>query len=76
MLIRQKKGDITVFEQYSEILTIDEVADLLLIGRSKVYNMLRTGELPAFRIGEVWKIPKKGIEDYILTQSGLNRNHE
>ena len=65
-----------MFEQYSEILTIDEVAELLLIGRSRVYNMLRTGELPAFRIGEVWKIPKKGVEEYILKQSGLSRNHD
>ncbi len=62
-----------MFDQYGEILTIDEVCDILLVGRGRVYAMLREKELPGFRVGEVWKIPKKGVEEFILQQSGLKK---
>ena len=60
-----------MLDQYGEILTIDEVCEVLLVGRGRVYTMLKNGEIPAFRIGDVWKIPKQGLEEYILHQSGL-----
>ena len=60
-----------MLDQYGEILTIDEVCEVLLVGRGRVYTMLKNGEIPAFRIGDVWKIPKKGLEEYIVHQSGL-----
>ena len=63
-----------MFEQYGEILTIDEVCEVLLIGRGRVYELLKAKELPGFRIGDVWKIPKKGVEQYILEQSGLKKS--
>ncbi len=54
------------------LLTIDQVADILQVGRGRIYQMLNNNEIPAFRIGEVWKIPKKGIEKFILESSGLS----
>lgn len=62
-----------MFEQYGEILTIDDVCEVLLIGRGRVYELLKEKKLPGFRIGDVWKIPKKGVEQYILEQSGLKK---
>ncbi len=60
-----------MFEEYGEIMTIDEVSEVLLVGRGRVYEMLKSNELPSFRIGEVWKIPKKGLEEYIISRSGI-----
>lgn len=51
---------------YSEILTLDEACEILSIGKSTIYQMLGNGEIDgAFRIGKVWKIPRKAISDYI-----------
>ena len=62
-----------MFESYGEILTIDEVCDILLIGRGRVYELLKSGEIPSFRIGDIWKIPKRGVEQYIVERSGLRK---
>ncbi len=65
-----------MFEKYGEIMTIDEVCEVLLVGRGRVYQLLRNKEIPSFRIGEVWKIPKKGIEEYIISQSGIGKKQK
>ena len=50
-----------------EIWTTDEVMDYLLVGRNTLYNLLRNG-----KIGSCWKIPKKAVDDYIASESGIN----
>ena len=49
-------------EQYPDILTIDEVSEILKIGRNQCYNLLNTGRLRGFKTGKkTWKIPKAAI---------------
>ena len=54
-----------MFNDDYEILTIDEVIDYLNTGRNSVYKLLISGKLKGFRIGRVWKIPKKSLDKYI-----------
>lgn len=54
-----------MFENYDDILTVDEVADALKIGNSQVYRILRTGELKGYKEGKDWKTPKIALESYI-----------
>jgi len=61
-----------MFNNYEEMITIDDVCDMLSIGRNAAYRLLSAKQIKAFRIGRVWKIPKKSVEEYILIQSGLN----
>lgn len=60
-----------MFEHYDEILTIDEICEILMIGRNAAYTLLNSGELHAFRIGKTWKIPKLSLETYILHRTGF-----
>ena len=55
-----------------EIWTTDEVMDYLLVGRNTLYNLLRKGKIKGFKIGSCWKIPKKAVDDYIASESGIN----
>ena len=49
-----------------EILTIDDLGEMLLIGRNSAYKLLSSGKIKAFRIGNrIWKIPKSSVYDYI-----------
>lgn len=63
-----------MFNQYNDIMTVFDVAEALYIGKNRVYELLETGKLKGFRIGRVWKIPKRSVEEYILTQTGYNKN--
>lgn len=53
---------------FDEILTVDEVCEILYIGRNTAYTLLGSGELPGFRIGRVWKIPRVSLEEYITNK--------
>ena len=60
-----------MFEQYDDILTIEELCEILMIGRNIAYSLLKNHRIRAFRIGKTWKIPKKALESYILEQIGF-----
>ena len=47
------------------LLTVMETAEKLKVGKSTVYNILQSGELPAVRIRSAWRIREQDLEDYI-----------
>lgn len=49
----------------NEIMKFDEVMKFMNIGKNPLYKLLSNGEINAFRIGKVWKIPKKSVEMYV-----------
>lgn len=55
-----------------DLVTLDELQDILQIGRSTAYQLLRDGEIKAFRIGRYWKIPRLAVTEYISRKSNLN----
>ena len=55
-----------MFDSYSDIMTIDDVAEALLIGKNNVYQLLNDGKINAFKIGCVWKIPKSEVEEFVI----------
>lgn len=50
-----------------EILTREreEVMDVLKIGRSTFYKLIKSGDLKGFLEGNRYKVPAKSITDYI-----------
>ncbi|MCI9345722.1 MAG: helix-turn-helix domain-containing protein [Lachnospiraceae bacterium] len=60
-----------MLNDYSDILTVAEIAETLYIGKNRVYELLENGSIKGFRIGRVWKVPKEALREYILSQSGL-----
>ena len=60
-----------MLNNYEDILTVSDVAQILYIGKNRVYELLDKGDLKGFRIGRVWKIPKEAVQEYILVQSRL-----
>lgn len=60
--------------QNDNIITLyspEEVADILQLGLTSTYQLLRTGKIKAFRIGKSWKVSKLALQEYILTESNL-----
>lgn len=52
-------------KKQTELITLDELCDILKIGKNTAYTLMRTGELEVFKIGRVWKIPKKAVLQYV-----------
>ena len=49
----------------NEIMRFEEAMEFLNVGKNTLYGLLRSEEIHAFKIGKVWKIPKKSLEEYI-----------
>jgi excisionase family DNA binding protein len=47
------------------LLTAEEAADVLSIGRSKLYTLLATGDVPSVRIGSCRRIPWSALIEYV-----------
>ena len=54
---------------YEELITIEELCNILTIGKNTAYRLLKEQEISAFRIGRIWKIPRKAVSDYIQNSS-------
>ena len=57
-------------EQSGEILTIEEVAAYLKAGRRTVYRLAANGQIPAFKLGGVWRFRRAELERWIATSIG------
>ena len=53
------------------LLRVEEVAQLLGLSRSKVYEMTASGELPVVRMGTAVRVPKKALEGWIERNTQL-----
>lgn len=51
--------------QPNEYLTPREVMELLAIGRNTFYRLVNSGELPAFRIGKLWRVRRDSLEYFM-----------
>jgi excisionase family DNA binding protein len=48
-----------------EWFTTDELIRWLGIGRTKTYELLRTGEIPSYKIGRVRRIRRQDVETWL-----------
>lgn len=60
-----------MLEQQDDFLTVEELCELLKIGHTAAYRLLRSGELKGFRNGRVWRIPKQSVIEYTKQQARL-----
>ena len=58
---------------YNDMLTVDDVCEILTIGKNTAYHLLKTKQIPSFQIGRTWKIPKAALEEYIMRQCNLDK---
>ena len=54
-----------MLEQYSDVLKISDLQEILGVGRNTVYTLLKNQEIPAFRIGTRWKVSKSALQAYL-----------
>jgi excisionase family DNA binding protein len=47
--------------------TVEEVADLLHVGRDKVYYLLRTGQLRSIKIGKSRRITERHLAEFVAS---------
>ena len=51
-----------------DLITVDELCDMLMIGKNMAYRLLNSGEIACFKISRQWKIPRQSVYQYIQKQ--------
>ncbi|MEK4186378.1 helix-turn-helix domain-containing protein [Paenibacillus sp. FSL L8-0494] len=55
-----------MFHDYGDILTVDELMEILKIGRNTAYSLLRNNQIQAVRLGRTYRIPRENVIEYII----------
>lgn len=59
------------------LYTVEEVADILHIGRSTVFTLIKQGKLESIRLGRSRRVPIDAMQEYVndlLSEGRSNRN--
>lgn len=55
-------------ENYNEMISLEDLCEILTIGKSTAYHLLQTNQIKAFKIGRIWKIPRESVSEFVLNQ--------
>ncbi|GAA2699210.1 helix-turn-helix domain-containing protein [Nonomuraea recticatena] len=53
--------------------TVEQVAEMLSIGRDKVYFLLRTGQLKSIKIGKLRRITDQHLADFVSSLEPIDQ---
>lgn len=54
-----------MFDEYNDVLTVNEACTALHIGKNSLYRLLKNGEIECIKIGRKYIIPKLYLLDFI-----------
>jgi excisionase family DNA binding protein len=60
----------------AEIMTTEEVSKYLSLHKIAIYKLAAGGEIPAIRIGRIWRFDKKAIDKWKKSQKTGNRRRK
>ncbi|BBH22612.1 hypothetical protein Back11_39570 [Paenibacillus baekrokdamisoli] len=58
-----------MYDDYNEIITIEELAAILRIGMNSAYKLVHSGEISSFRVNNSHRIQRSAVTDFIISRS-------
>lgn len=52
-----------------ELMTLEEIADYLRVTEKTIYRLLKQGNIPAMRVGRVWRFDREKIDTWLRQSS-------
>ena len=59
---------VELLRNYEDVITFGELKKILKLGRNKVYELLKNGDIPSTKIGRDYRILKVSVINYLLNQ--------
>lgn len=54
-----------------EIMTTQEVAEYLRLNEATIYKLAQSGEIPAVKVGGIWRFRRDLIDEWFRQQAGV-----
>lgn len=64
----------SIIDNYPDVLTVAELADLLSVCKNTAYKLICTGRIDHIRIGRSIRIPKVCVEVFLKTKTTEREN--
>ena len=61
-----------MFERYDDVVTVEQLAEMLKIGRNNAYELIRSSQVFSIRVGRQIRIPKEAVIQYIRAKGDPN----
>lgn len=58
-----------VFADYPDVITVDDMQEMLHIGRNTAYQLLRDHRVQSIKVGKKYIIPKSSVIDFLRKTS-------
>lgn len=55
-----------MFDSYPEVVSVEEIQQMLRIGKNAVYQLLKDGTIKSIKVGKRYVVPKKYIIDFLI----------
>mgnify|MGYP002561081727 FL=1 len=62
-----------MFKDYPDVVSVEQVSDMLRISTSFAYRLLRSGVLPAKKVGSKYIIAKKSVIAFVCSEDKNDR---
>ena len=56
-----------MFREYPDVLTPQQVQEMLGVGQRMAYQLLREGKIQNVRMGRLYRVPKAAVIDYLYS---------
>lgn len=64
-----KQNYSTMFTAYKDVVNVNQLAEMLGIGITLAYRLVKQNTIKSIKVGRQYKIPKQNIISYLLNQS-------
>ncbi|WP_442592550.1 helix-turn-helix domain-containing protein [Parapusillimonas sp. JC17] len=72
----KEHGESAIKAGHLLILTLDELAVHLKIGKRTLYGLAAKGKIPAFKVGSVWRFRRGELDQWIADQTQASTKKE
>ena len=55
-----------MFDSYPNVVSVEEIQQMLRIGKNAVYQLLKDGAIKSIKVGKRYVVPKKYIIDFLI----------
>ena len=63
------ENNITMFTTYNDVVNVKQLAEMLDIGNTLVYRLVKQNTIQSIKIGRQYKIPKANVISYLMNKT-------
>lgn len=61
-----------MFDEYSDVLTVQDLMSALNIGKNKAYSLLKSNKIKSIKLGGIYRIPKKYLIEFVFSNNTVS----